>query len=78
MVGLADLLQASRWQIDLRRPVDAAASAVAAFLATEAVPVQRMTKKGLREFDCRAAVLGLTVDAASTRAPASTWCCDTP
>jgi radical SAM-linked protein len=59
--GFADLLQASRWEIGLPVPVDAAASAVAAFLAAEAVPVQRMTKKGLRDFDSRSAVLGLTV-----------------
>ena len=48
--GLADRLEASRWQIDLAagrstRPP----AAVAAFLATEAVPVERMTKKGLRD-----------------------------
>ena len=59
--GFAELLQASRWEIGLPVPVDAAASAVAAFLAAEAVPVQRMTKKGLRDFDSRSAVLGLTV-----------------
>jgi len=59
--GFADLLQASRWEIGLPVPVDAATSAVAAFLAAEAVPVQRMTKKGLRDFDSRSAVLGLTV-----------------
>jgi radical SAM-linked protein len=58
--SLADRLQASRWQIDLAAPAEQVASAVAAFLATESVPVQRMTKKGLREFDCRAAVLALT------------------
>ena len=34
-------------------------SAVSAFLAADAVPVERMAKKGLRQFDCRAAVLTL-------------------
>ena len=57
--SLADLLEASRWRIDAagadpdagpRRPSRA-------FLATDAVLVERMTKKGLREFDCRAAVV---------------------
>lgn len=59
--SLADRLQASHWQLDLDAPADAAEQAVAAFLAAEAVPVQRMTKKGLREFDCRAAVVALRV-----------------
>jgi len=59
--GFADLLQASRWEIGLPVPVDAATSAVAAGGEAEAVPVQRMTKKGLRDFDSRSAVLGLTV-----------------
>lgn len=58
--ALADRLQASRWAIDLAAAPDAAASAVESFLATEAVPVERMTKKGLRSFDCRAAVLALS------------------
>ena len=58
--SLADRLQASRWRIDLAVPADAVAAAVAAFLATETVLVQRMTKKGMREFDCRAAVVALS------------------
>ncbi|GAB2460776.1 TIGR03936 family radical SAM-associated protein [Nocardioides hungaricus] len=59
--SLADRLEASRWRLDLDAPADAVTAAVAAFLATGAVPVQRMTKKGLREFDCRAAVVSLRV-----------------
>jgi hypothetical protein len=39
-------------------------AAVEAFLATESVPVQRMTKKGMREFDCRAAVVSLSAEEA--------------
>jgi radical SAM-linked protein len=58
--SLADLLEASHWVVDLAAGPEEVAAAVAAFLATEAVPVQRMTKKGLREFDCRAAVVALT------------------
>ena len=64
--SLADNLQASHWLLDLDTPPEVAAAAVAAFLAAEAVPVQRMTKKGLREFDCRAAVVSLAV---GSRAP---------
>ena len=60
--ALADLLQGSRWQIQLGTPVAEARAAVEVFLATESVTVERMTKKGLREFDCRAAVLALTAE----------------
>lgn len=60
--SLSDLLTASAWLIELRG-ADAAevGSAVSAFLGTESVPVERMTKKGLRTFDCRAAVVALEV-----------------
>ncbi|GEP36284.1 radical SAM protein [Nocardioides szechwanensis] len=60
--GLADLLEASRWQVDFELPLEAARTAVDAFLGAESITVERMTKKGLREFDCRAAVLSLTVE----------------
>jgi radical SAM-linked protein len=59
--GFADLLQASHWQIVLPLPPGEVDAAVAAFLAAGEVPVRRMTKKGLRDFDSRAAVLALTV-----------------
>lgn len=59
--GLTDLLQASRWRIALPVPVAEAEAAVAAFLAAGEVLVHRMTKKGLRDFDSRAAVLSLVV-----------------
>jgi radical SAM-linked protein len=58
--SLSDLLEASVWRTrvpDLRP--EAAASAVPAFLAATEVPVERMTKRGLRTFDCRAAVVAL-------------------
>ncbi|ADB31396.1 conserved hypothetical protein [Kribbella flavida DSM 17836] len=60
--SLAEQLEASEWQIALPG-VDpaAAASAVEAFLAREEILVERMTKRGLRSFDCRDAVLRLTV-----------------
>lgn len=57
--SLADLLEGSHWLVDVAADPAAAASAVAAFLETDAVLVERMTKKGLREFDCRAAVISL-------------------
>ncbi len=56
---LADRLQASTWLIDLPTPLPVAEAAVEAFLAAETVMVERMAKKGLREFDCRASVLAL-------------------
>jgi radical SAM-linked protein len=61
--ALADRLEASRWQVDLPMPADAVAAAVRAFLDRESVSVERMTKKGLRSFDSRAAVLALDVEA---------------
>ncbi len=62
--GFADLLQASHWQIALPVPVATAEAAAAAFLAAGEVLVQRMTKKGLRDFDSRAAVLSLAASSA--------------
>lgn len=59
--ALADLLTGSRWRVVLGPgPADPGA-AVEAFLAAETVPVQRMTKNGLRDFDARSAVVALTV-----------------
>lgn len=60
-VGLTDLLQVSHWRIQLTATVAEAEHAVAGFLAADEVVVQRMTKKGLRDFDSRAAVLSLAV-----------------
>ncbi|CAI9418555.1 TIGR03936 family radical SAM-associated protein [Nocardioides sp. T2.26MG-1] len=60
--SLADLLEASHWLLDLDVAPEAAGPAVETFLAAETVPVQRMTKKGLRDFDCRAAVVALAAE----------------
>lgn len=60
--SLADVLQASSWLVDLAAPVEATGPAVDAFLAATEVPVERMTKKGLRSFDCRAAVVSLAAE----------------
>lgn len=57
---LADLLTASRWQIDLVGVDPAVADrAVTTFLDRAEVEVSRMTKSGLRTFDARAAVTAL-------------------
>jgi radical SAM-linked protein len=59
--ALADRLGAAEWTISMPGVSPAvAADAVAQFLAQDSVEVQRMTKKGLRTFDCRAAVVSLT------------------
>jgi radical SAM-linked protein len=63
--SLADLLEASVWRCrvpDLAP--EEARRAVESFLAADEVLVERMTKKGLRSFDCRAAVIRLTASAA--------------
>jgi radical SAM-linked protein len=59
--SLSDLLEASVWRTrvpDLT--LEAAERAVRSFLDADEVLVERMTKKGLRTFDCRAAVVSLT------------------
>ena len=67
--SLADRLEASHWRttVDGVAP-DRAEAAVAAFLAADEVLVERMTKKGLRTFDCRAAVVSLESHASADRA----------
>jgi radical SAM-linked protein len=57
--SLADLLEASRWRIDLAVDRAVAEPAVARFLAADEALVERMTKKGLRSFDARGAVVSL-------------------
>ncbi len=58
--ALADRLQASSWRVVWPGiGPDAAAAAVAAFLGAPEVAVERMTKRGLRRFDARGAVLVL-------------------
>jgi radical SAM-linked protein len=60
--SLADRLTGSRWRIETDAAPDAVAEAVERFLAQEEVLVERMTKKGLRQFDSRAAVVRLHAD----------------
>jgi radical SAM-linked protein len=59
--GFAERLTASCWELRLDGVApERAEAAAAAFLAMDAVEVQRRTKKGLRSFDTRAAVVALT------------------
>jgi radical SAM-linked protein len=58
--SLADHLTASRWVVVVDVPLADAEQAVAAFLAVTDVPVERMTKKGMRTFDSREPVVALT------------------
>ncbi len=71
--SLADLLEASWWRLTLSDVTpEEAQAAVDSLLATDEVVVERMTKKGLRRFDARAAVASVVVsgpDADSLPAP---------
>lgn len=65
--SLADRLEASEWVIELRgTPVERVRPAVEALLAADQVDVERMTKRGLRTFDARAAVQSLSVRSSDT------------
>jgi radical SAM-linked protein len=60
--SLADRIDASRWRLELPEIDPAvAAAAVASFLDTPEVLVERMTKQGRRSFDSRAAVTHIAV-----------------
>jgi radical SAM-linked protein len=62
--SLADLLEASVWRTTVPDlSPETAASAVRAFLDADKVLVERMTKKGLRTFDSRGAVVSLSASA---------------
>ena len=61
--SLADRLEASHWRITLTGvDVVSLADAAERFLAVDEVLVERMTKKGLRTFDARSAVLRLAAE----------------
>jgi radical SAM-linked protein len=62
--SLPDRIVASHWTVRLPgvAPQDAARAAEV-FLATDAVPVQRLTKNGVRTLDARAAVVRLSASA---------------
>lgn len=61
--ALADRLEASEWRVRLDGVgPDAADQAVRRFLAAHEIEVERLTKKGRRRFDVRAAVFALEPD----------------
>jgi radical SAM-linked protein len=64
--SLPDRIEASRWAIRLPGCAEEdVVRAVEAFLATPELPVQRMTKNGLRTLDARAAVVSMQVEGGS-------------
>ena len=63
--SLADRLTGSRWRIETDAEPAAVAEGVERFLAQDEVLVERMTKKGMRQFDCRGAVVTLSADGAA-------------
>ena len=67
-----------RWTSPPRRPGEGQRGRGRVPGRAEAVLVERMTKKGLRAFDCRAAVVSLSAASErGDRAAGSTWCCGT-
>ena len=65
--ALADLLQASEWQIELPDvSAGQAAEAVAALMAETEVEVERMMKSGPRRFDARGPVVRLAAEGGTT------------
>ncbi|MGH8964201.1 MAG: TIGR03936 family radical SAM-associated protein [Actinomycetes bacterium] len=64
--SLADRLEGCHWRLTLAGTApQAAAAAVEEFLRAPEVIVERMTKKGLRTFNCREAVVSLTSQGAT-------------
>jgi radical SAM-linked protein len=60
-------LEASEWEVVLPGVgPEAAGRAVAAFLARDEAPVERLTDKGVRRLDARAAVIEMSVSVAAT------------
>ena len=60
--GLAERIDASAWRIELPGvSVEESERAVAAFLATDVVEVERLTKDGRRRLDARGPVVAITV-----------------
>jgi radical SAM-linked protein len=59
--SLAEQMHASLWRIELAADPAVAADAVARLLAAESVPVDRLTKDGVRSLDARAALVAAEV-----------------
>ncbi len=63
--SLPERITGSHWRIELPGvPVEAAVRAVTAFLAADEVPVERLTKDGVRTLDARPAVVQLAASEA--------------
>jgi radical SAM-linked protein len=61
--ALADRLEASCWRVRLDGVApDVAEAAVRAFMGSDVIEVERLTKKGRRRFDARAAVIVCELD----------------
>lgn len=59
--SLADRIDASRWSVELPGVApEVLDEAVRAFLATDEIMVERLTKQGMRRFDTRAAVVEMS------------------
>jgi radical SAM-linked protein len=71
--SLADRLEASEWELTVSGVEGPTlADAVEQLLATAEVPVERMTKKGLRRFDARSSIVSMAAaPAPSEGSPAS-------
>jgi radical SAM-linked protein len=66
--ALADRLEASRWLVRLDGVApDVAEAAALAFMAAGEIEVERLTKKGRRRFDARAAVIACELDRRATK-----------
>jgi radical SAM-linked protein len=73
--ALADRLEASTWDITLPgADLTLLGEAVDQLLAADEVPVERMTKKGLRRFDARGAIVSLQVRPCGESANAGETC----
>ncbi|MDT0270814.1 TIGR03936 family radical SAM-associated protein [Streptomyces sp. DSM 44915] len=71
----ADRLAASEWRLRLPGVTPAEAGrAVGAFLAVDEIVVRRQTKKGMRDFDARAAVVALEIAEGGSDGPSSAPC----
>lgn len=71
--SLPDRIEASRWEVRLPGlPVADLERAVAAFLAADAVVVERLMKDGRRQLDARAAVVTMSASGGAADAPCAT------
>jgi radical SAM-linked protein len=62
--SLAERLEAALWRVDLPGvDTEAMSGGIEAFLARDHIEVERMTKRGMRSFDCRSAVVRLLMRA---------------